>query len=264
MADITVSTFGEFLAAGAEPAGTYDNIICPEDAVWDMNEIDPDNTIQSFRINANVTGNNTELRNYRGGVVVKNGKTVSNFNFINMFSAVTATYAGAFASAGSQSVCAFYQCKFSLTLGSEASCAFYNVVLTRCSVNIACQRSGGVQIFDRYTWNLGSSRYNREKIEAPNMTANASSRWEFEDSEIIIDAPFLTKINASMTACTIRGNLDSCTGADWQTSNSFSVLNSTSAPNYVYNSGYAIKLVTDAQMRDISYLNSIGFRIGSE
>ena len=69
-------------------------------------------------------------------------------------------------------------------------------------------------------------------------------------------------VNNTLTSCTIRGNLENVTKVAYITSAPISVM--AGAPNFEYTSDGRIKPVTDAELRDISYLQSIGFAIGSE
>lgn len=265
MADITVSSFAEFLTAAGMAAGTYGKIICPENAVWDLNEIDPENNVQNFSINANVQGNGTSILHFKGGMItIYADKTITELNFLDFFSNASGTYDALLRCDSTNSHdnwAKLYKCRVSAQLGFSGMKATKNIQRERCSFNFSFQHPYGIQVF--YATNQNKvSRYNRIKIEAPNSTGLNSGYWNEEYSEIIVDLPQGDTINNTISSCTIRGNLEHVTKVSSTTSNPISVM--TGAPNFAWSSGGRIKPVTDAQMRDIAYLESIGFAIGSE
>lgn len=265
MADITVTTFAEFRTAAEQAAGTYGTIICPEDAVWDLNVLDPENNIQNLSINANVQGNGTSILHFKGGKInIYQNKTVSNMNFLDCFSNAYGTYS-AFIECDRNSAhdiwAKLYQCRVSCQLGYSAIRATKNIQRERCSFNLSFQHPYGIHVFGATDQNK-ASRYNRVKVEAPNATGITDGYWVEQFSEFIIDMPQGDTINNSLTSCTIRGNLQNVTKTTFSSSNPISVM--TGAPNFSWSSGGRIKPVTDAQMRDIAYLQEIGFAIGSE
>ena len=259
MADITVATFAEFRTAAAQ----YENtIICPEGAVWDMSEVDPDNTITSFEINSNITGNNTEIRNFRGRISCANGVTIHSLHIINLLCEIwNSDFAGAIFTGDKTWLATMEQCRISIATGSIVKNAMYNICIKKCAVNLQMAYAGACNPLGSYQ-GLGNDFYNRVLINAPNATSFEYT--ELKRSEIIINAPLANSISTAMQNCTVRGNMPNVTASSSSSAyNPFSVISATAAPNFPESSGY-IKKVTDAQMRDAAYLQSIGFVIGTE
>lgn len=260
MATVNVSTFNEFYTA-VQVSG--DTVVCPVGAVWDMNEIDPLNTITSLSIKANVSGNGTTIKNFRGNdISISSSRTIDqlhmeNFYFVSNKSICTPN---------NNSIAYITRSKISCQLGMNVEIFLANVIPTQCAINVSFQRSGENDI--RWTYNTGvpNGRYNRIKANCPNATILNDAKWNISDSEIIIDAPLATRLYRNyLYNCTIRGNLQSLTSsAASSAARNFNVITgvSDSFPTYA-ESGVLVK-VTDAQMRDAAYLQSIGFQIGSD
>jgi hypothetical protein len=261
MATVNVSTFNEFYAA-VQVSG--DTVVCPEGAVWDMNEIDPLNKIQRFFVKSDVVGNGTTIKNFRGDdITISVYRTIDQLHMENF-------YLGS-----DKSICTndkeahayITRSKISCQLGASVVTFLANVIPTQCAITVAFQHSGENCI--RWSYASGgiiTGRYNRIKASCPNATILNDGRWHISDSEIIIDAPLATRIyRNNLTNCTIRGNLQSLeSSAASSAASNFNVITgvSDSFPTYA-ESGVLVK-VTDAQMRDAAYLQSIGFQIGDE
>lgn len=261
MATYNVTNFADFLGKAATSGNT---IVCPEGAVWDLAELDPENTIRTITINSTVTGNGTEIRSHRGDVAIASSVVITALHWINsLFDSTNERNCFLYCTSSSGSA-EIKESRVSVqaTGGRDFK---YNIKLTRCAVTILSPN----------TWLLFSSgseltsRYNRIHITAPNATRCNSDAWGLADSEVIIDAPVLTEINNRNRRCTIRGDLAACTkktGTSSSLGSDFCVINGDDAPNFPASGSDAlnIKRVTDLQMRDADYLASIGFVIGSE
>ena len=259
MADVTVSTFAEFYEAVQVSGNT---IICPSGAVWDMNEIDPLNEIQSISVKSDVVGNGTTIKNFRGDEIsISANRTIDQLHMENFYLGSNKSF-----SAPNNSASYITKSRISCQLGMNVEVFLANVIPTQCAINVAFQKSGENDIRWSYTNSPHVGRYNRIKANCPNATILNDAKWDISDSEIIIDAPLATRIyRLYLTNCTIRGDLQSLTSsAASSAARDFNVITgvSDSFPDYA-ESGVLVK-VTDAQMRDAAYLQSIGFQIGSD
>lgn len=261
MATVNVTTFSEFRTAAAQSGNT---IICPNNAVWDMATIDPENTITSFEINSNITGNGTEIRNFRGKIICGNSITITALHIINMLCETGSTYTGAIYTSYKEWIATMKQCRISIATGSAVKNALYNVRPQKCAINLQMAYAYNCVPVGNYQW-WGDAMYNQILINAPNATGILKNdEFAIERSKIIIYAPLATGISTLMKNCTIRGNLQNVTASSSSSAlTPFSVISADAAPNFPENSGY-IKKVTDEQMRDADYLASIGFVIGTE
>ena len=156
--------------------------------------------------------------------------------------------------------------RISCQLGQNVEVFLANVIPTQCAINVAFQKSGENDIRWSYTNSPHVGRYNRIKANCPNATILNDAKWDISDSEIIIDAPLATRIyRLYLTNCTIRGNLQSLTSsAASSAERDFNVITGVSDSFPTYAEGGILVKVTDAQMRDAAYLQSIGFQIGSD
>lgn len=259
MATVNVSTFNEFYTA-VQVSG--DTVVCPEGAVWDMNEIDPLNTITSLSIKADVSGNGTTIKNFHGNdISISSNRTIDQLHMDNFYLTSNKSF-----NAPNNSFAYITRSKISCQLGMNVETFLANVIPTQCAINVAFQKSGENDIRWSYTNSPHVGRYNRIKANCPNATILNDAKWDISDSEIIIDAPLATRIyRLYLYNCTIRGNLQSLTSsAASSAASNFNVITgvSDSFPTYA-ESGVLVK-VTDAQMRDAAYLQSIGFQIGSD
>lgn len=257
MSDVYVQNFNEFLTEVAKSGNT---IICPSNAIWDMNVIDPLNEIQEISVKSDVVGNGTTIKNFRGDEIsISANRTIDQLHMENF-------YLG-----DNKSICTpnnshsyITRSRISAQLGMDVETFLANVLPTQCAINVAFQKSGENEI--RWSYSNGTyGRYNRIKADCPNATILNNTQWHISDSELIINAPLATRIGrALLYNCTIRGNLQSLTSsAASQAERDFNVITgvSDSFPTYA-DSGMLVK-VSDAQMRDVEYLQSIGFQIGS-
>lgn len=259
MATVNVSTFNEFYAA-VQVSG--DTVVCPEGAVWDMNEIDPLNEIHQISVKSDVVGNGTTIKNFRGDEIsISANQTIDQLhmeNFYLMSNKSIYTPNNRFSY--------ITRSKISCQLGMDVEVFLANVIPTQCAINVSFQKSGENDIRWSYSDKGNYGRYNRIKASCPNATILNDGRWRISDSEIIINAPLATRLYRNqLSNCTIRGNLQSLTSsAASSAERNFNVITgvSDSFPTYA-ESGVLVK-VTDAQMRDAAYLQSIGFQIGSD
>lgn len=259
MATVTVTNFSEFYAAAAVSG---DTVVCPSAAVWDMNEIDPLNEIQLITINANIVGNHTTIKHYRGGVRIEGECTVTSLHFDSALNDQDYNAGGFFIRCSDASKLAtFSLCKFSVAIHGKRK-FMYNVILTQCAATMTFD-STAIGFGDRDSSSVWC-RYNRVKIIAPNATGYTCTRWWLADSELYMNAPLLKNINNTNARCTINGSMPLIDGTSGILSNvDFSVINSSGAPNFPTGQ-QNVKPVTDEQMRSASALAAIGFVIGGD
>jgi hypothetical protein len=250
MATVNVTNFQEFIEAVAVVG---DTVTCPVNAVWDMNEIDPLNTIGTITINANVVGNNTEIRNFRGRCACRWEIVIDALHFINcLCESENKGFLGA------SSPFTVQNCKISCELSASAQLFSDNASFLRCALTISAEisRSGKERIF---SGSQTRSRYCRVKINAPNAVDLGNyGYWNFSDSEFIVSAPLSTFLTGRMQRCTVRGDLPLVASTEVGLTNNFSVI---VAPSFTA-TNKNFKTVTDEQLKDVDYLASIGFVIG--
>lgn len=269
MATVSVNSWSEFAAAVAV---TGDTVVCPEGAVWDMNEIAPDGVPGLSIASAEVRGNGTEIRNLR---VTSSNKLGSNVDFYQSITALHFTNfvceSGQFFSAGGVqrggSRTDFTGCKFSGLLPQNAR--FFCAVggnygdtrpthFAQCAFTIefGYNASTATQITSN-----GTIKYCRMHIQLPNGALfYPGASWSY----VRIDCPAMTRLNVNGAAANVYdGDLPQLTGATGTASATYpSVYNKDSMPNFA---GAANVIgVTGAQLRDPAYLSSIGFPIGVE
>lgn len=227
-----------------------------------MNEIDPLNTIKSITINSQVAGNGTAIKNFRGdGITIRQNVTIDQLHLENFyFGSNKPIYTS------NNSYSYITKSRISCQLGMDVETFLANVIPTQCAINVAFQKSGENDIRSSYTTNTPIGRYNRIKTNCPNATILNDAKWAISDSEIIIDAPLATRLYRNyLYNCTIRGNLQSLTSsAASQAERDFNVITGVSDSYPTYAEGGMLVKVSDAQMRDVEYLQSIGFQIGSD
>lgn len=251
MATVHVTTFQDFVTASAV-AG--DTVVCPDGAVWDMNEIDPLNTVTAITVRANVTGNNTAIQHYRGRVDCNGGITLNALHLLDCLYDGTRFLGNDGTTASS--VLYAENCRFSCSIGTASRYFSDNVRFLRCAMTIDAAAANNLRIFGL---TYDRSRYCKIKINAPNaVRPGDTANWKFDDSEFIVDAPLAVYMNGSCGRCTFRGEMPHVSSTDTVFSSNFSVI---VAPEYTTTTGN-FKAVTDAQLRDANYLASIGFVIG--
>jgi len=259
MAEVTVSTFAEFYEAAQVSGNT---IICPEGAVWDMNEIDPLNEIQRISVKSDVVGNGTTIKNFRGnGISISGNLTIDQLHMENCYFESNKPI-----STPNDYYSYITKSRISCQLSTSVETFLANVIPSQCAINVAFQKSGENDIRWSYTTNSPIGRYNRIKASCQNATILNDAKWCISDSEIIIDAPLATRIyRNNLTNCTIRGNLQSLeSSAASSAARDFNVITGVSESFPTYAEGGILVKVSDAQMRDAAYLQSIGFQIGSD
>ena len=227
-----------------------------------MNEIDPLNEIQKISVKSDVIGNGTTIKNFRGDDIgISSYITIDQLHMENFYLTSNKSFY-----TPNNSYSYITKSRISCQLGTSVEIFLANVIPTQCAINVAFQHSGENCIRWSYTDTATAGRYNRIKANCPNATILNDGRWDISDSEIIIDAQLATRIyRQHLYNCTIRGNLQSLTSsAASSAARDFNVITGVSDSFPTYAEGGILVKVTDAQMRDAAYLQSIGFQIGSD
>ena len=272
MAEVHVTSWSQFLSA-IQVSG--DTVHCPEDAIWDMNELEPDGHIGNIRFDCdNVYGHNTTIKNlrYNGRIIFKDGfGVISDLHFENMV-----------VDTGNKSEIFFLDrqnrpnenemvqmnlCRISGYFtnaggGSQLNEQYFakGIRCYRCGFNIELPLPG--------RFNLpGVMEYCNFVAQLPQKTAidvNYGYNWRinYRFSNIVIVAPNLTSDQsfAGAVCCVFRGRKERLTGLA-NVDTSYPSLYCTTDMAAVTDAKNVVG-VTEAQLRDAAYLQSIGFPIG--
>lgn len=261
MATVSVNTWSEFVAAVAV---TGDTVVCPEGAIWDMNQIAPEG-VSGFQINcAEIQGQCTEITNLRlkSGITLAGNaaQTVDALHLTNLICETGAPF-GCTASVGTEA--RFSGCKFSGILPQNAqyfcTVSRKNAYFSRCSFALEYGYSGSSAAAISQT--SASLTLCRVNVQLPNGSLFYHyASWSY----VRIDCPAMRNLYIINGAANVYdGDLPQLTGVIGTASATYpSVYNADSMPQF---SGAANVLgVTEAQLRDPAYLASIGFPIGVE
>lgn len=227
-----------------------------------MNEIDPLNEIQEISVKSDVVGNGTTIKNFRGNSIsISANRTIDQLHMENFYLLSNKSF-----NTPNNSYSYITKSRISAQLGMNVEVFLANVIPSQCAINVSFQKSGENDIRWSYTNSPHVGRYNRIKANCPNATILNDAKWDISDSELIIDAPLATRIyRLYLSNCTIRGNLQSLTSSAASSAERyFNVITGVSESFPTYAEGGILVKVSDAQMRDAEYLQSIGFQIGSD
>lgn len=268
MAEYTVATFSEFLEACADTSwGNAINL--PEDAIWDMNELDPYGSITEITVGskrATIHGNNTVIKNFHGRCLMPNSVDAGweraifeGLHFENMLSTDEFAF----------KMIELHQCKVSVQLGVNVPIFGKATRLLQSSINIDSQHSS-LQIIQRKFSSsdyMNQADYCRFSISASNVSGSIFSERNddvYNSCEFIMNAPNasdlkLTEVHNS----TVRGELGSVTTiSDFGDGNVICFDDMDSLDIGTIDPSKRNWLVTDEQLRDINDLHSVGFIIG--
>lgn len=261
MATVQVNSWADFVQAVAVSG---DTVICPENAIWDMNEIAPEG-IAGFSVNcASIQGNGTGIKNLRvqSSITLNGGDAVQTIESLHMtnFVSESGSFFGAAGSASLHTV--FEGCKFSGLLPQNAQ--YFCVVAAHPTDFLQC--SFAIEFGYNNPWYAtqitqnGAIKYCRMHIQLPNgalFYPNAS--WSY----VRIDCPAMQMLHLGGAVANVYdGDLPQLTNAIGDATTYPSIYNKDSMPQF---SGAANVIgVTEAQLRDPDYLSSIGFPIGVE
>jgi hypothetical protein len=269
MATVQVNSWAEFLEAVSVSG---DTVVCPENAVWDLAELEPEGHDGQIAIRASVDGRGTEIRNLViqhlesarhstfdiRGESSTNRSEVHDIHFLNCD--VEGGGTGGFATLDCANLEA---CTFSAMVHSASNIFYYGNFkrLYRCAINLEMSTAGGVMLIgDNAEIEYLNAKISGSSIQ--NCILNNSSSGSIRNSYIILDAPRTTALtcrNAEWSV--VRCNGANVTSLASFTANNFCLCVDSDFPN-VTTVGNGIKLVSENNLRDAGYLQSIGFPIG--
>lgn len=283
MATVNVTNWSEFVAAVGVAGNT---VVCPEDTVWDMNVISPEGVGKITIACDEIQGNGLEIKNLvsTGGFYIeKAGGTtsakaavlISGLSMHNILGYGGTNYSGTvgFIYAAKNQALTIRQCSFGgifsnavhrFFLADESSGSNQGYIYNELSaVNVELQ-SNSAQIYRGYVTFNGS----RVTAHLPNISGTlplgTTANMIEINNEFVVYAPGATQITLrNCSASIVRGTLTACTSITGGSTSAISIYSTDSAPN-ISNPPATIKGVTDEQMKDASYLRSIGFIIGTE
>lgn len=265
MATVQVSTWEEF-AQAATVSG--DIVICPENAVWDFNDIYPEGVPEDKKVTVNcakIKGNGTALRNvrvsnfllgYRNACEVEN---LHNENFV--------TTAGMLFYVN-YSACIFRGCRFSGLLAEYPGypAGLYNTnggssQFIGCAFTLEASTHQAFRILWTPNGDSDMKKYCRIKLYLPNSIGYTGENTQW--SQINVDCPAQTSMNISGACANVYGgDLPQVSSVSGSIQSYISVFNSEEIPNLA--STASIIGCTTAQLHDAAYLSSLGFPIGVE
>lgn len=267
MATVSVTTWEEFLEAIAVSGDTVE---LPEDALWDMNVIEPLGHLEDITIAcAVINGNGTRIKNLHltGRFIITSGGTQFNDFYLTDFIG-DAPYAANETKGFFDGKAYFEDSALSGILGAGYSYLIYygaqhgTYPFFRCSVYIESTRSW-FQLFDYG----GNCRYCRIEIHAANSTnSTPTGATKCEYCECIFYCPNATGNFYSIyyQGCTVRGNMQSVT-SDGSWYGQFGAVSvyfaDMFAVAYVPQDPSGFIACTEEQLKDPEYLRSKGFPI---
>lgn len=263
MADVVVNSWTEFLQA-IQVSG--DTVICPDSAVWDMNELEPDGHIGTIQFNCTtVYGHNTTIKNlkYDGQIKFRGGfQLVSDLHWENVLSNSMGDNACFHkdGSLGQMTLCKISGF-FTMSNGSRAIDPISGFKLYRCGINLESPIGG---------FNLPAKmEYTNFLAQLPNAGAiyvyggRGTPGMGHYFSNIVTVAPNVVEDYSPAFAdgCVFRGRKERLTSFGTPCDNTYMNLYCTTDMQAMQNS-QGVTGVTEEQLRDASYLQSIGFPIG--
>ena len=272
MAEVHVTSWAEFLQA-VQVAG--DDVHCPDGAVWDMNELEPDGHVGSISFScATVYGHNTTIRNlrYDGKITFASGFTLmSDLHWENILANLGSNSRfferqGTISAASDLSQMTL--CKFSGfftktdTSANTAINPIYGFKLYRCGANVESPCGAFTLPYTMeytnflaqlpnvvYLYNIGGTRPSSDQLHyfcnivtvAPNCTADYTT--------------------GNAMGSVFRGRKERLTAFAKPCGGTYMNLYCSTDMDAITNSQGVVG-VTEAQLRDSSYLQNIGFPIG--
>lgn len=264
MATVSVTTWADFLTAIAVSGDTVE---LPQEAVWDMNEIEPLGHSENIVIRCSrINGNGTRIKNLHltGQFQVK-GNTVDIYDlFLTDFIGDGIPYDGYGFFHGNPF---FSRCGLSGILGTQYRNLVYYTTnyayyfASQTSINIESSSAN----FSLYNYMSEGCIYCRIEVHAPNATNNKPEGYDFSYCEVVVYAPNATGyIDANhFVGCTLRGNKHGITedGASRRCAVSTVYFEEMFGDGFTPLYPDSFIPCTDAQLKDPAYLRSLGFPI---
>ena len=269
MAEVHVTSWTEFLQA-IQVSG--DDVHCPDGAIWDMNELEPDGHVGTIRFDcSNVFGHNTAIKNlkYDGRIEFNSSFVkITDLHWENML-ANQGTNGSFFWRDGNpttvESLSRMELCRISgyftkTNGGTIAPC--FGFYCYRCGFNFEVVNCSAFQLPSVMEYcNLIGQAPNASTISYHDVGWSMPFFHKF--SNIVVVAPNATRdtTTTKAEACCFRGRKERLQSFYFSPSSTYPCLYcSTDMDAITYPNG--MTPVTEAQLRDASYLQSIGFPIG--
>ena len=272
MATVNVTSWTEFLEAAAVSG---DTVVCPENAVWDLADLEPEGHSGTITIKSDIVGNGTTIKNLvQSGLgtsgspfTISGGSTSAHRSIsgINILNATITSRSDALVFLFKGNWVDFELCQFSMLARGLSQICGEQGSMYRCAANIELTTSGSILIggngetFDYCNFKFSGSGVGGFRTF---KSGYDSQRATINNSYIILDTPQITTIAMKSGV----SNVFRCTGANvtslsGYTASNFSLGVDTDFPNVTtVSSGWV--LVSENQLRDAAYLQSIGFPIG--
>ena len=262
MATVSVTTWAEFLTAIAVSGDTVE---LPENAVWDLNEIEPLGHLEDILVACRyIIGNGTRIRNLHlfGCINFTGLCDISNLFLSDFIGSGSPTYKGFF-----RGNVFFHDCGISGLLGNGYDYLLHytqnyaEYAFERCSINVEASSQSFTVVF-------GGSYgfiYCRLEVHAAN-SANQPSHPPCRTCECIFYMPNCSSITTTyFLGCTVRGDLQNAQEAapswsEWSGDNTVYVSNSF-PQNFSPVKPANFIAVTEEQMKTPAYLRNLGFPI---
>lgn len=278
MATVNVTSWTEFLEAAAVSG---DTVVCPENAVWDIGDIEPEGHSGCIELKATINGNGTKIKN----LVIQNASDTVN-GVIRIYNTVTDLHFSDSVWAVNGKVIQFENnnaicqlCTFSASAQGGTTVYLFGTnsnligsqnkaIVYRCAANVEFANATNVWV---HGYNV-EGKYNNIKMSGSRVssctlcsvsTMNTNGKLGY--SMVTLDMPALTTLSGS----TFSWGLIRCTGANVgdlrnvSTGVNVSLACSDDFPAASQISS-GLALCSETQLRDAAYLQSIGFPIGVE
>ena len=260
MAVVNVNSWTEFLEAAAVSG---DTVVCPENAVWDLADIEPEGHYGGIIIRANVNGNGTQIKN----LVIENGITDSDYpfniqgtasndrititdlHFLNC-NVVCAQSRGFCLLQYADLVC----CTFSAMMHGSGQIFLMGASksLYRCALNLEITADTSVSLGgSSTTFEYLNAKISGSRVRGINLTGTYYNIPLIKNSYLIFDTPQVTSITGYNTDWSVIR----CNAANVTTLASFN------RPNFCLGVTSDFPNVTTV---GAGYLQSIGFPIGAD
>ena len=276
MADVVVNCWAEFLQA-IQVSG--DTVICPDGAIWDMNEIEPDGHIGTISVNCDaIYGHNTTIKNLKidGYISFHSGfQIMSDLHFENVLANTLDKVGflfreGTFSTSSPvSSLSQMVLCRVSgfFTHTNVASTSYTTTpirgfICYRCGINVESPCRGFTLPYKMQYTNFLAQLQNVESIYGSFLGTKPTAAFGAEFSNIVIVAPNCTYDYTTSYAngCVFRGRKERLTSFQKAAgTTNMSLYCTTDMQALVTPRG--VVGVTEEQLRDANYLQNIGFPI---
>ena len=263
MATVTVNNFAEFVAAVAVSG---DTVNLPVKAVWDLNDTYPEGYTGNIPINCTaINGNGTEIRNLHmyGKFVVPSNLEINDLYLTNIVCEDTEF----FGSSGNARTLTMNGC---ITTGIYGVNTMYfnygTLVLSRSVLNLDLT-AGGYSDIEISSYGQYSAQYSRISAQFPQnygggFSFGTSSQFCMFRIQYLGCRAFDT---SGLSGCVVLGNFgEAYDNNEYGSHGSFVSVYDVAAMDdeFSTNNPY-FKGVTNAQLYDAAYLQSLGFPIGA-